>query len=435
MLSLKEYVRTLNLFRLPTNEEEHEDEFEERTNVIATRIYLILLVLILLGVTLGISLTPYTRIIIIENPSRTQFESLTGSICSCSRISPSFNDFVSVKTTFHRLCSSDFVSDQWISSVYFGVNSKEFVPADFRSSAFAQFQALASFCRLSQANVNQSLSSFGSTSFISSRVLFESDFQLEVDVIINQFKLRIANTFKTQMELVSRVIMSNQLMNGLGTSNTLAFGFNDFKRHIEVWFYTYSLFDEVTFWCDCIASPVCKGVSGFYHDVNVHPSTNPPTMLIMSIPGLRSGCMPVDAILSSSLECFYNQDCVNTIIPYLRIPTNFIAMDKLAASRFPINSTIEAIVDELMVEDWNFNVSFDRYYNHCAPASCTYSKKEQRRFLYVLFTLISLLGGLCTGLGVILPPVVRSIRLIRSTANSVSTVRISSEYIVSAFRR
>jgi hypothetical protein len=435
MLSLKAYLCKLNLFRPSNNAEEHEDEYQQRTNVIATRIYLILIFLILLSITLAISLIPYTTIIIIENPSRTQFDSLPDSICSCSRISPSFNDFVSVKTTFHQLCSSDFVSDKWISSIYFGVSSQEFVPADFRSSAFAQFQALASFCRLSQANVNQSLSIFGSTSFISSRVLSESDFQLQVEAIINRFKLTIANTFKRQMELVSRVIMSNQLMNGLGTSNALAYGMKDYKRYIEVWFYTYSLFGEVSFWCDCIASPVCKGVSGFYDDVNIHPSTSPPAMLIMSIPGLRSSCMPVDAILSSSLECFYDQACIDTIIPYLRIPTNFIAMDILAASHFPINSTIEAIVDELMVEDWNFNVSFDRYYNHCAPASCTHSKIEQRRFLYVLFTLIGLLGGLCTGLGVILPPVVRVIRRIRPTADSVPTVRISSEYIVSAFHR
>jgi hypothetical protein len=303
--------------------------------------------------------------------------------------------------------------------------STRFVRTDFRSSAFAQFQALASFCRLSQENVNQSLLIFGSTSFISSRVLSESVFQLQVEDIISRFKLIIPNTFKTQVELISRVIMSNQLMNGLGTSSLLGFRSDEFTKYVQAWVNTY--FDQDFNACDCITFPVCPVSFGFYDEFYDYMSFFPPIMLIMYLPGLRSGCMPVDAILSSSLECFYDQSCVDTIIPYLNIPANFTVMNILTSSRFPINSTVEAIVSELMIEDWNFNVSYDKYYNQCAPASCTYSKTVQRRFLFLLTTLIGLLGGLCAALDVIVPPVVRFIRRRRPTTDAASTARISSE--------
>ena len=431
MSSLKVYLRTLNFFRSPNGAE--EDEYEQRNNVIATRIYLILLFIIILAVTLAVSLIPYTLIIIVENPTRTQFESLPDSTCSCSRISLYFNEFVSIETTFHQLCSSDFVSNRWISSLYFGNNSTYFIPVDFRSSAFAHFQSLASFCRLSQANVNQSLSIFRSTSFISSHILSESVFRLQVESIIHRFRLTIPNTFKTQIELISKVIMSNQLMNGLGTRSYLMYYSDGFKTYVEVFSCTY--FDKAFNFCDCITSPLCQGSFGFSDKFYMEAWASVPIWLVMYIPGLRSGCMPVDAILSSSLECFYDQNCINAIIPYLNIPTNFTAMNILTPSRFPITSTVEAIVNELMVEDWNFNVSYDKYYNQCAPASCTYLKLERRRFLYVLTTLIGLLGGVCSGLHAILPPFVRFIRKRRSTSGAASTARISSEYIVLIFNR
>jgi hypothetical protein len=127
--------------------------------------------------------------------------------------------------------------------------------------------------------------------------------------------------------------------------------------------------------------------------------------------------MPVDACLLSSLECFYNQSCVNAIFPYQKVTDgmmlNFTALNSdnaSAPSRFNISSQIKSIVDELMVEEWVIEELYDKYFQLCAPAACTYLANVYPDFLSILNTLIGLLGGLCTALDLIVLPVVRFIR-------------------------
>jgi hypothetical protein len=68
------------------------------------------------------------------------------------------------------------------------------------------------------------------------------------------------------------------------------------------------------------------------------------------------------------------------------------------------------MVDELMVEEWLTQEVYEKYFEQCAPNSCTYLKKVDPDFLSVLNTLIGLLGGLCSALSFIIPPVVKFIR-------------------------
>ena len=52
-----------------------------------------------------------------------------------------------------------------------------------------------------------------------------------------------------------------------------------------------------------------------------------------------------------------------------------------------------------MIEDWNFTLSYDSYWQACAPASCTYFDKIHTKDLIgIVITLISMIGGLVTGL-------------------------------------
>jgi len=92
---------------------------------------------------------------------------------------------------------------------------------------------------------------------------------------------------------------------------------------------------------------------------------------------------------------------------------NFTALNsdnKSKPSRFKTNSRIKSIVDELMVEEWHVQELYEKYFQECAPIVCTYLTNIYPDFLSVLNTFISLLGGLCAGLGLIVLPVVRFIR-------------------------
>ena len=131
---------------------------------------------------------------------------------------------------------------------------------------------------------------------------------------------------------------------------------------------------------------------------------------LMKIPGFLVGCLPVSGILSSTLECFYSQPCLNELSSYLSLTRRFSAMVLAEKSRYRSNSTVKSIVDNLMVEDWMTNISYDKYYAQCAPASCTYSKTHRHSLMFVLTQLMSVLSGLTLALGLMIPAAVRFIR-------------------------
>jgi hypothetical protein len=113
MSSLKKYLLNVNLFEPPPNSREQEDDQRRRSNIIATRVYILILIVTLSGIGLGLSLIDQTTIITIKNPTREQFEGLPmDAQCSCSRISLPYGNFTSLQTSFYQVCSSDFVTDR-----------------------------------------------------------------------------------------------------------------------------------------------------------------------------------------------------------------------------------------------------------------------------------------------------------------------------------
>ena len=82
------------------------------------------------------------------------------------------------------------------------------------------------------------------------------------------------------------------------------------------------------------------------------------------------------------------------------------------------------MVDCLMVENWTTNVSYEKYYAQCAPASCTYSKVQQRSFMFALTKAISLLATLTLVIGIIIPQL---LSFIRSRLNPEPSPTVTSE--------
>jgi hypothetical protein len=220
--------------------------------------------------------------------------------------------------------------------------------------------------------------------------------------------------------------MSNHLLNALGTSiipNKNIFTANLYRKQVSFFVRSYQHTATGAI-CICtqtetLTDESCRGPSGIYEkefDIDIG-KINDSIVPTVSIPDFTSSCMPVDACLLSSLKCFFNQSCVNTIFRYPRttddVMWNFTALNRdnaLKSSRFNITSRIKTIVDELMVEEWLIQEDFDKYFQQCAPVVCTYLKNVYPDFLSVLNIFIGLLGGLCDGLHFIVLPVVRFIR-------------------------
>ncbi|CAF1196446.1 unnamed protein product [Adineta steineri] len=57
--------------------------------------------------------------------------------CPCSKITIPYNEFVTNNVSFHPLCSSLFVSQQWIEALYL-FDSSIYLPMDFRTTGSTQ---------------------------------------------------------------------------------------------------------------------------------------------------------------------------------------------------------------------------------------------------------------------------------------------------------
>ncbi|CAF4840783.1 unnamed protein product, partial [Rotaria sp. Silwood2] len=119
-----------------------------------------------------------------------------------------------------------------------------------------------------------------------------------------------------------------------------------------------------------------------------------------NIPGLVLGCLPIESLLRSTLECFYNQTCVNTLITYLHNTsinkTIFNALDSTIYSGFFPNMTINELVNNLFVESesWKANISYTSFYSQCQPTFCTYTIIKRNSALFICTNILGLYGGL-----------------------------------------
>lgn len=87
-------------------------------------------------------MTSQTRTIVISNIDVDKFEKLYlehGDLlsCPCSTIATAYETFVSNTVRFHPICSSFFVTQQWIQGLYLIDRSSNGV-LDFRTTATSQ---------------------------------------------------------------------------------------------------------------------------------------------------------------------------------------------------------------------------------------------------------------------------------------------------------
>ena len=152
--------------------------------------------------------------------------------------------------------------------------------------------------------------------------------------------------------------------------------------------------------CSCATSATCSYQSKIYDSSNI------------TVPGIYIGCYIIESLLQSDLRCFYNQTCINQLQSYSLAKTtlNVTALNTSLPSHFFENSTIEELLNQLMVEEWNRSIIYENYYNDCQPSQCTYTHQTKNSVIYIVTTLVGLIGGLITVLKLIVPRLVMLVR-------------------------
>lgn len=403
------FLWKLNLF-----EKNDATDDQHLSNLYATRVFLVLLIFILIGLTLGFWLTTSSSRIIVNNPTIDQYEQLKEKAgqCPCSQLNIPYGAFVHIEASLHRICSSDFVSDRWIKRISSTVNISYANRADFRVTGSAQFLALAAFCRLSKGISADSKARFYSTSLLSPQVLTQATLELTVEKSIEEFQQTMPASFKSQRELTNRLIFGNKLLSSLDT--TLGTMLNNNPNSLNPFIAEpFSYYDIEGTGCFCPSDYNCRSPSIICGQIlyNSYLPYRPAAgEEVVRIPGLYTGCLPINSLVQSSLECFYDQTCVDQLASLVADGEQFSAIDLHPQSLFQQNSTVEFILDGTMIEHWKSNFSYRDYFDHCKPIYCSYFFNERHTAIFVLTQIIGLLSGLTLILTLIIPKLVHYIR-------------------------
>ncbi|CAF0768552.1 unnamed protein product [Adineta steineri] len=263
-------------------------------------------------------------------PSQTQYENLlmlnsTTLQCPCHNISIPYKHFITINNTFHQVCSSDFVKEKWIDFLFIGGKWRNYDRVDLRSRGAAYFDLLSALCKISKITINNAIEQFLDDVFISATVVSQSEFNMHMNVIINQFKTNTPARFSRDLQLLRDSTHGNAFISGYFLN--------------WYWWINHDI-DDVTVptgvvtlknGCSCGTQKDCITNAGVY-DSNSG-------IQHFEIPGWNIGCSVIETLLHSTFECFYNQTCLDILNYYIRtIPP--ISYEKLITCIVQVKSDI-----------------------------------------------------------------------------------------------
>ena len=406
------YLRKFNLFQKAKRDDEHEIQNE----IISTRLFLFLMAASIIILLVYTSQVKMTLSITHNSPTLELYQSLYEDygktlVCPCTNIAIAQKQFISLTRTVHQICRSDFITDKWFS--FLNAASTLYISSDFRFTGSLLFQIIASFCHLSDDAIQNGLSKFNASNFVTNNLMDPNSLNEQYQSLINLFISTTASAFANSFEFIRNSTSANGFLSGLSSNFQIGLGnyLPDYPGYRII--FAPKVYNE-TEKCSCARTPTCTE-----HAVIQTGNTNETTFII---PGLRIGCLLVEGVRQSSLECFYNQTCINQIQYYLQssIVPNVTALNSSETSRYNISTTMNQLLANLMVESWLHNISYDSYYYECQPKQCTYTKIQKNEIIVIITTLIGLIGGLYKVLLVFVPFVVKLIRRKKRPTDSIN---------------
>jgi hypothetical protein len=285
------------------------------------------------------------------------------------------------------------VDQRWIE--YLSSFETDVIGKDFRWTSPYVFQALKTFCELINRTINENLVAFNLSKYVSTSVISEHVFESEAKSLIDQFRSSVTNAFSLSLSIIQGTTQANALLSALQT-NFYLYKVNSSENLVI----NGTLYDD----CRCASSSTCISPSSIYEY-----STSTP---IFNVPNFYIGCYVIQSLLQSTLECFYDQECIDQLQSFISwSPSiNPTALNASLSSLYSVNSSVGDLIDKLMIEQWDVSPLYERYYNECRPTQCTYKLETNNDIIYIVTTLFGIAGGLSTVLKIILPRLVKLVR-------------------------
>ena len=297
------------------------------------------------------------------------------------------------------MCSSDFVTDSWITYLDQIGRGSNLRREDFLMTSRYTFRALASLCSLMNRTIENSLTRFYARDYVTIDLTSRDAFVVQLKSQIDEFWQSTINEFFSSLQITQNITQTNILLSSL-LLNSMFFvngGFGVPMVSIK----TYGS-------CSCGLSAWCIDSSYIYDSQNNNA-------ILLKVQGMYMGCYVFESLLQSTLQCFYDQPCFSNLTATMSttIRPNATILNASVASHYSRTSTVGELLKELMVEEWNWTMMYERYYETCAPSECRYTVKTRNDAIYIVTTMIGLIGGLNTALKLIVPHTVQFIRYLR----------------------
>ena len=409
-------IRNINLFKNPEKTSE-EDLKNQRisTFVVLLLIHLSLILLIF------ITVKSVTKTVAIENPSFSLHHTLEDRypntlVCPCRSASNAYSTFVhDLEPIYNELCSSDFVSDNWLNYVNYRskTDAQYHYFLDFRHSAYGFFNMIKTLCQFSSVKISEQLIVFYMNMLVTENIISEETFNATIYASQNHFISTLARSFLLSLNAFRRTVQGNAIGNQLQTNHRLyTFEF------AGTWygFATSIIYGEDKCYCDY--TTLCKETTGIYtrqrsdHIIAKQQLFN--STLIYSVPGVNTGCYIFDALLQSNLSCMHNISCLSDLRNNLADSPHPLVTNSITPLRIPTFSaslpTISELVENLLVDNWLFNFSYESYFNQCNPSICSYTYIQQFDVIDTITSTVGFLGGIISILMLLTLPAITLIR-------------------------
>ena len=376
-----------------------------------TRIYIILLIISF--TLLGIYTLTQKQILMetFNKPSFHTYKQLEEKYgdqltCSCTSIEIIYGEIINIKSIFHPICSSQYISNEFIDHLVSNVSPKISIyqTRDYRRLILSHIFYLKELCRISIESVENSIEHFLSTSFVTKDLLIENNFNNHISLAIEQTKQNARSVLNSIFFLIRNVTFGNAIMSTHGTNFRYSYDLPDWEG---LAFVDVEIYDND---CSCALNSNCTSPAYFLES---NDSSNK-----IELQGLKIGCTPSESFLLSTLECFYNETCIHIIKQYINYSQ---ILDPISITTIE-NRTIEQLVKNLFIDQWLITKNYSLYYQQCLPLSCSYSYVQDSSLIYIFSFILSLQGGLILVLKWICPQLVLFVVKIKKYRNKHSNI-------------
>jgi hypothetical protein len=299
-----------------------------------------------------------------------------------------YSTFLEINHTLHPVCRSVYTTDEFITYLS-SSNPLLDTQEEFQLNGASLFQALTSLCRLAEDWISINLAQFYLSNHIETFVVPVELFRYQSAALVRQFISSTTKSFFASLQIVRNTTQANALLSALLNNYDLT---------------TAMLYTEVTVNarvyddnCRCDSSNTCVTKAVVY--------SNSSFTSAWTLPGLYTGCYVLEALLQSHLGCFFDEVCLETFHVRLEstLAMNTTVLDRAAIGNFSTETTIGAILNELMVAAWSWSAEHANYFAECQPKECTYTVTGRNDAIYIVTTVIGLIDGLVTALKLMIP--------------------------------